>query len=66
MDIFIKVLLVLACVVAVIFVFSYAVEIYFNRKEKFFVKQIQIAGTVIGQAADTVLKKMDEQKKESK
>lgn len=64
MDIFIKVLLILACTFAGLFVFAAAVEIYFTRKEKYFLKQVQISGTMLGQAAEMMSKHVNIQKKE--
>lgn len=64
MDIFITVLLVLACTVAALFVFAAVVEIYFSRKEKYFIKQIQTITAILGQAADGMLKQVKDKKKE--
>ena len=66
MNTIIMVLLILACTIAGLFVFGAAVEIYFNRKEKYFLKQVQTVAAVLGQAADITLKRMEAQKKESK
>ena len=64
MNMFIIALLVLACTFAGLFVFAGAVEIYFNRKEKYFLKQVQTIGAVLGTAADGMLKQLNDQKKE--
>lgn len=64
MNVFIIALLVLACTFAGLFVFAGAVEIYFNRKEKCFLKQVQTVGAVLGQGANDMLKQINEQKKE--
>ena len=66
MNTIIMILLVLACTLAGLFVFASAVEIYFNRKEKYFLKQVQVMGAIFGQAADGILKQINEQKKENK
>ena len=64
MNTFVIALLVLACTVAGLFVFAGAVEIYFSRKEKYFLKQVQTVGAVLGTAADGMLKQLNIQKKE--
>ena len=64
MNIFIIALLVLACTIAGFIVFAGLLELYFSRKEKYFLKQVQTIGAVLGTAADGMLKQINIQKKE--